>query len=78
MGSWDISFFIPLSPPTPLWKAILCSFYCWRLEKRQRPPFIGYWGVRGGRKKWNVQLYFQPPPSLPPPPHFLFRSAAAK
>ena len=40
-------------------------------KKRQRPPFIAYFGRRRGvEKKWKVQFYFQCP-------HFLFCSATA-
>ena len=69
MGSWDISFFFfflsPSLPPNPYGRLSYVGFTVGRLEKRQRPPFPAYWGGKGGRKQWNVQLYFQPP--LPPP-----------
>ena len=44
------------------------------LKRRQRPPFIAYWGGGGegqGRKKWNVQFYFQPPTFYFAPPPLL-------
>ena len=72
IAGWIGTFYLSIrtpSPtlPTPLWKAILCSFCCLhhlrlhprgpkccqRLKKRQRPPFIAYWRGRGGRGGGN-------------------------